>query len=336
MSCEELIIDNGKRRTETETETETENRRPFSIFSFCFRFRSPFSVLRSLFSVLRSLISLTKPTIVLSFTLTGATALVVEGSLLNQPTKFFLVLLAILLTAASANGLNQYLERDLDAKMERTKKRRPLPQGKLEPRTALWFSVALGFVATLYLYFSLNLLSAAIALGTILFYSLFYTLWLKPRTPYNIVIGGAAGATAPLIAWAAATGEVSLLAWALFLIIFMWTPPHFWALALCVKDQYAKVGLPMLPVIKGEERTRSEILWYCLILAPLTFIPFLFQKLGWIYFLSALLLNVLLVLKAWQVFKKKGQKEAYSLFGYSIAYLMLLFIIMMVDVQVLP
>lgn len=284
----------------------------------------------------KNFIALTKPTIVLSFTLTGATALVVEGSLLHQPTKFFFVLLAILLTAASANGLNQYLERDLDAKMERTKKRRPLPQGKIRPQTALWFSVALGFLATLTLYFFANFLSAAFALGTILFYVFFYTLWLKARTPYNIVIGGAAGATAPLIAWAAATGEVSFLAWILFLIIFMWTPPHFWALALCVKDQYAKVGIPMLPVVKGEERTRSEILWYCILLAPLTLVPFIFQKAGWIYFLSALLLNAWLLFKAWQAFRQKGQKAAYSLFGYSIAYLMLLFIMMMVDAQFLP
>lgn len=282
----------------------------------------------------KNFIALTKPTIVLSFTLTGATALVVEGSLLHQPIKFILVLLAILFTAASANGLNQYLERDIDAKMERTKNRRPLPQQRINPTVALWFTILLGVVATLYLAIAINFLSAALALGTILFYIFIYTLWLKPKTYYNIVIGGAAGATAPMIAWAAATGEISALAWLMFLIIFTWTPPHFWALALCVKDQYAKVGIPMLPVVKGEKRTRDEILWYCIALVALTLSLILFKQVGAIYLVSALILGIILLNKAWKTYVQKTQKTAYSLFGYSILYLMLLFIMMMVDAKI--
>ncbi len=282
----------------------------------------------------KSFVALTKPTIVLSFALTGATALVVEGSLLRQPTKFFLVLLAIVFTAASANGLNQYLERDIDAQMERTKKRRPLPLQKIKPAVALWFCIFLGVVAISYLAIYINILSAALALGTILFYIFIYTLWLKPLTYYNIVIGGAAGATAPLIGWAAATGKISLAAWLMFLIIFMWTPPHFWALALCVKDQYAKVGIPMLPVVKGEKRTREEILWYSIILVALTFSLFIFKEAGLIYLISALILGFVWLYRAWKLYVQKTQKAAYSLFGYSILYLMLLFIMMMVDAKI--
>ncbi|MDO8527815.1 MAG: heme o synthase [Deltaproteobacteria bacterium] len=280
---------------------------------------------------IRAYIALTKPTIVTSFTLTGATALVMEKSLLVQPGQFFLVLLAILLTGAGANGLNQYFERDLDALMERTRKKRPLPLSKMAPKNALIFSLLMGVASVLILALWVNFLSAAYALGTILFYSFFYTLWLKPRTPYNIVIGGAAGATAPIIAWAAASGSISWTAWSLFLIIFMWTPPHFWALALCVKEQYAKVGLPMLPVVKGDERTRSEIWWYSLALVPLTFLPVLLKSSGWIYFWGALLLGLFFILQAWKVKTLKTEKAAYALFGYSIVYLMLLFIFLMVD-----
>lgn len=283
---------------------------------------------------LRSLIALTKPTIVLSFTLTGAAAMVVEGSLLREAWKFFAVLAGILLTAASANGFNQYLERDLDAKMARTAKRRPLPQKKIAPRTALIFSVVLGVIAIAGLFYSANFLSGAIALGTILFYAFFYTLWLKPRTPYNIVIGGAAGATAPLIGWAAATGDLlgegAWVAWWMFVVIFFWTPPHFWALALNVKDQYAKAGIPMLPVVKGDARTRSEIWWYSLLLVALTFLPVYLKKFGIVYAAGTAVLGLIWIWLAWKVKTNTAQKIAYQFFGFSILYLMALFVLMMV------
>ncbi|OGQ04046.1 MAG: protoheme IX farnesyltransferase [Deltaproteobacteria bacterium RIFCSPLOWO2_12_FULL_44_12] len=284
---------------------------------------------------LNNYISLTKPTIVMSFAITGLTAMVVEGSLLQEPFKFFFIVLAIVFTAASANAFNQYFERDLDAQMERTRNRRPLPQNKIKPSHALIFSILIGFIAVFYLSFWVNFLSAAVALGTIVFYAFFYTLWLKPRTPYNIVIGGAAGATAPLIGWAAATNHVSFTAWLMFLIIFMWTPPHFWALALCVKDQYAKAGIPMLPVVKGDERTRTEIFWYSLIMVPLTLSLVLLGEVSWIYSLVAFALGLLFVQKAWVVKTQKTQKAAYSLFGFSIAYLMILFLVMIIDSKIL-
>lgn len=285
-------------------------------------------------SSVHNYIALTKPTIVLTFALTGAAAMVMEGSLLANPLNFFLVLLAITFTAASANGLNQYFERDIDSRMERTRLRRPLPLKSMEPRNALFFSIALGVLAIGYLFLSVHIVSALYALGTILFYSLFYTLWLKPRTPYNIVIGGAAGATAPLIAWSAATGHTPLAPWLLFLIIFIWTPPHFWALALCVKDQYAKVGLPMLPVIKGEERTLKEIGWYSVALFFSTLLPIFFNILGRVYASASLVLGLLFLFYAGRLYRKKSVKTAYQLFGYSIIYLILLFIFIILDVQV--
>lgn len=284
--------------------------------------------------VIQSLITLTKPTIVLSFTLTGAAALVMEGSLLSNPTRFSLVILGLLFTAASANGLNQYLERDLDARMERTKKRRPLPQGKIHPTVALWFSLLLGVAAIWILAVNFNALSAWLAFGTIAFYILCYTLWLKPRTPYNIVIGGAAGATAPLIAWGAATGHLSLAALLLFLVIFTWTPPHFWALSLCVKEQYAKAGIPMMPVTKGLERTRLEILWYSIWLVPLSLSPYLFGLAGLLYFAGAFILGMFLLGLTVTLKIQRTRRAAFSLFRYSILYLMLLFILLIIDSQV--
>lgn len=275
-------------------------------------------------------LNLTKPKIVLSFVLTGAAAMVVEGSLLNKPLEFFLILIAIAFTGGGANAFNQYLERDIDARMKRTAKKRPLPQGLISPRAALIFSILLCALAVIYLAGRANLASAFLALATILFYSFFYTLWLKPRTPYNIVIGGAAGATAPLIGWAAATGGVSWIAFWMFSLVFFWTPPHFWALALNMKEQYAEVGMPMLPVAKGDAHTREEIWWYSLLMVPLTYIPLGFHWFGKTYSLGVTLLNIFWLFSAWRVKTKKDAKTAYAFFGYSILYLMLLFILMMV------
>lgn len=280
---------------------------------------------------LRPYIQLTKPTIVFSFTMTGVAALVMEGRLITHPLQFFLVVVAILLTAASANGLNQYLERDLDAQMERTRTRRPLPLAQIQPNQALFFSIAIGVIAVLYLAIFVNLLSAGYALGTILFYSFFYTLWLKPRTPYNIVIGGAAGATAPLIAWAAAAGTTTLPAWVLFLIIFLWTPPHFWALALGVKEQYARAGIPMLPVVKGEDRTIEEIWWYVVFLVPLTLSLTLLGFAGFLYLGGAAILNLIWLWLGWLLWRQRTKQRAFGFFRFSILYLMLLFLLLIVD-----
>lgn len=277
------------------------------------------------------LIALTKPRIVLLFLLTGVAALALEGHAWRQPGWLLLVLVTITCTAASANGLNQYIERDLDALMARTRERRPLPSGRLQPAVALVFSTTLGVIACGLLGWYVNALSAALAAATILFYVGVYTIWLKPRTPYNIVIGGAAGATAPLIAWAAATGTIGWVPLVLFLVIFLWTPPHFWALALCVTDDYRNAGFPMLPVVHGEARTRKEIFWYSLIVAPLPLTLVSWPKMGMLYTLGSMVLGALLIWHAVRVRFQPSRSTASALFGYSIVYLLVLSLLLIVD-----
>ena len=261
-------------------------------------------------------IQLTKPTIMLLVVFTGTTALVLEGSLLAEPLKFFLVLLGLYLTGGCANALNQYFERDLDAKMERTKNRRPLPSGRLSPSRALAFSISIGIVGVILFAYFFNWLTALLSLGTILFYSFYYTLWLKPNTTQNIVIGGIAGAMAPVGAWAAATNSMGPVPWILFIIIFLWTPPHFWALALFSKNDYKMVGLPMMPVIKGEDSTRLQILIYSLVLV-ISSLLLVFFGAGWIYGITALLLGSLFIKRAYLLYLGKTDALARKLFGFS-------------------
>ncbi len=275
-------------------------------------------------------ISLTKPTILLLVVLTGATALVIEKSLLSNPLDFALVILGLLLTGGSANAFNQYFEKDIDSIMERTRRKRSLPLGKLSPKEAFAFALSLGILGTLLFAVFFNLFSAVLALVTILFYSLFYTLYLKPRTHQNIVIGGAAGSMAPVIAWAAATGSLNFTPWILFMIIFFWTPPHFWALAMCVKKDYEKAKIPMLPVVKGDKETARQILVYTLWMVAFS-LALLLVKAGLVYLLLALILNGIFVYKAYRTWRQVTVKEAWGLFGYSIVYLLILFSGIMVD-----
>ena len=275
-------------------------------------------------------IQLTKPTIMLLVVFTGSAALVVEGSFLQEPLNFLLVIIGLYLTGGCANALNQYLERDLDAKMERTKNRRPLPSGRLSPTRALIFSVSIGIGGVFLFAYFFNWLTALLALGTILFYSLYYTLWLKPNTTQNIVIGGIAGAMAPIGAWTAATNSLSVIPWLLFLIIFLWTPPHFWALALFSKKDYKIAGLPMMPVVKGDDSTRLQILVYTIILV-ISSLGLLFFGAGWIYGATALVLGVLFARRAFQLYIGKTDKLARQLFGQSLLYLFGLFSAVIVD-----
>ncbi len=275
-------------------------------------------------------IQLTKPTIMLLVVFTGSAALVVEGSFLQEPLKFLLVIIGLYMTGGCANALNQYLERDLDAKMERTKNRRPLPSGRLSPNRALIFSVSIGIGGIILFAYFFNWLTALLALGTILFYSLYYTLWLKPNTTQNIVIGGIAGAMAPIGAWTAATNSMSVIPWLLFLIIFLWTPPHFWALALFSKKDYKIVGLPMMPVVKGEDSTRLQILVYTIILV-ISSLGLLFFGAGWIYGATAFILGVLFARRALQLYLGKTDKLARQLFGQSLLYLFGVFSAVIVD-----
>ena len=276
-------------------------------------------------------IQLTKPRIVLLVIVTAVAGLVVEGSLLRDPGKFALVLLAITMTAGSANAFNQYFERDLDATMARTRLKRPLPRRRVPERGALAFAIGVGALSVVLLTLVANTLSAALAAATIVFYGFYYTLWLKPRTVHNIVIGGAAGAMGPVIAWAAASGTVALPPVLMFLVIFLWTPPHFWALALCVQDDYKKTGIPMLPVVKGEHETYRQIELYTIGLVALTLaMPFLNSG-GAIFGASAFLLGGVFVWKSWRAKRAMTTRSAWQVFGYSILYLFVLFIAIIVD-----
>jgi protoheme IX farnesyltransferase len=281
-------------------------------------------------SKLPAFLKLTKPTISLLVIITGATALVMEGSFVSDPLRFTLVLLGLFLASGSANALNQYFERDIDKRMTRTARKRPIANGTLKPSEALVFAVSIGILGVGLFAYAFNLLSAALAAGTILFYAFYYTLYLKPRTPWNIVIGGAAGAMGPLIAWAAAAGTLTMTPWLLFAVIFFWTPPHFWALALCLKEDYKAVRYPMMPLVAGDEETLRQMLWYTVVTVGLTLALF-FSGVGLLYLLLAAGLGIGFLYLTWHLAATREKKDAWSLFGYSIVYLLVLFVGLMVD-----
>jgi protoheme IX farnesyltransferase len=282
---------------------------------------------------LRAYLSLTKPTICLLVLVTGAAGLVWEGSLTGDIPRFLLVMAGLFATAGCANALNQYLERERDAVMKRTARRRALPSGRLTPREALVFAVAIGIVGVALFAFFFNLFSAALALATILFYAFFYTLYLKPRTAQNIVIGGAAGAMGPVIAWAAATGMAGMtwVPWAMFAVIFLWTPPHFWALALCLQDDYRANPLPMMPNVAGEESTLRQMLVYTVALLGIS-LSFVWAQAGLVYLVSAVLLGGVFLWRSVLALRRRERRDYWGMFGYSIVYLFALFAAMMVDV----
>ncbi len=281
-------------------------------------------------AVLRAYLQLTKPTIMLLVLITGATALVIEGSFISQPVNFLLVLLGLYLTGGCANALNQYFEREVDARMKRTAKRRPLPQGIISPINALVFSISIGVIGVATFWYFFNALTALLSLGTILFYSLFYTLYLKPNTYQNIVIGGAAGAMAPVGAWTAATGSMALMPWSIFLIVFLWTPPHFWALALFCKDDYREVGYPMLPVLKGDTATHNQILVYSVALIAASFLP-MAAGAEWFYATAATLLGGVFLSRTIRARRSREISDVKRLFGYSIVYLFAICAALMID-----
>ena len=280
---------------------------------------------------IKSYIALTKPTIMLLVVITGSTALVLEGSLLHDPLKFLLVILAIYLTGGSANALNQCFEREVDAKMKRTSGRRPLPLNKISIISAFVFSITIGIAGLLIFGLFFNWYSALLSLSTILFYSLFYTLYLKPNTSQNIVIGGAAGSMAPVGAWVAASGQMAVDPWILFLIIFLWTPPHFWALALVYKDDYRVANLPMMPVVKGDNSTFKQIIVYAWLLVGSSLFMLVNNHLGILYLVAALVLGMMFLSKTFKANRIRSVKEIKGLFGYSIIYLFLLFAVIVAD-----
>ena len=238
--------------------------------------------------------------------------------------------LCIAVGAGAAGCINMWYERDVDALMSRTMNR-PLPAGRVDPGAALGFGVSLAVGSVVLMYLAANVAAAALLALTIGFYVFVYTMWLKRRTPQNIVIGGAAGAFPPMIGWAVATGSVSLLPLILFAIIFMWTPPHFWALALYRAGDYAKAGIPMLPVVAGKPTTRRQIVLYSVLLVPLTLTPWMLHLAGAVYGIGTAALGAVFLGLAVLVWFDDGERFARRLFGFSILYLFLLFALLVVD-----
>jgi protoheme IX farnesyltransferase len=286
----------------------------------------------------RDFLALTKPRVMSLVVFTGLCGLIAAPVHIH-PVLAFTAVLCIALGAGAAGALNQWYESDIDALMKRTQDR-PLPAGRMDRQSALHFGVGLSFFSVLTLGVATNWFAAAILAASILFYVLVYTVWLKRRTPQNIVIGGAAGAFPPMIGWAAATGDMSLLPILLFGIIFLWTPPHFWALALFVKTDYANAGVPMLPVVAGEKTTRTQVLLYTLPMVACAIAPFALGMLGLIYGISAILLSsVFLLLSARVAFRSTREGDSMApekaLFAFSIVYLFVLFGAVAVDRMVL-
>jgi heme o synthase len=279
----------------------------------------------------RDYIELTKPRIVALVMITALAGVVAERSLLQDPLRLLVVLGAIMLTAGSANAFNQYFERDLDAQMERTRARRPLPLHRITPRRALSFAIGIGALSVAALARYGSPLAAWLAFGTIAFYGFFYTLWLKPRTVHNIVIGGAAGAMGPVIAWAAAAGHLALAPIMMFLVIFLWTPPHFWALAICVQDDYRRVSIPMLPIVRGEAETYRQIELYTLVLVLVTLLMPFANAGGLVLGVTAFFLGAGFVVKAVRARRAPNVAAARGVFAYSIVYLFVLFLGMIAD-----
>jgi protoheme IX farnesyltransferase len=246
-----------------------------------------------------------------------------------------IVLIGGYLMAGGANAVNMYLDRDIDMQMARTRLR-PIPSGRMGPRSVLAFGVALATAATFLLARFTNVLAALLALGGFYFYIFVYTRWLKRTTPQNIVIGGAAGAFPPLVGWASMTGSIDLTAVYLFLIIFYWTPPHFWALALLKQKDYGRAGIPMAPLVWGERETMRQMMWYNVILIALTLLPFTFGAFGMIYFVSAIVLGGILLVGVIRVSTSADwTKPAWWVYKYSLLYLALLFLAMVIDRKVL-
>ena len=275
-------------------------------------------------------LELTKPKVQSLLIFTTVTTMYVAGD-----PSIGLVLLTCLggyLSAGGAGAVNHWYDRDLDATMKRTADR-PVPSGRVAPKAALIYGLVLAALAVVVLGVGVNPLAAALSFSGFLGYVLVYTVWLKRTTPQNIVIGGAAGAMPPLVGWAATTGSLSWTALYLFAIVFYWTPPHFWALSLLMKDEYAKAGVPMLPVVRGERETRKQILLYSVLLYAVTQLPFCAGGFGGIYLGASIVLGAVFVGGAVRLYRRASRRAALWLYLYSLAYLALLFASMVADAR---
>lgn len=283
-------------------------------------------------------LALLKPRVVSLVVFTGAIGLLIAPGHIN-PLMAAIAIFCIALGAGAAGAINMWYDRDIDAIMRRTTTR-PIPAGKIEAKGALGFGVVLSVISVLLLAMATNLCAAAVLAFSIFYYAVIYTIWLKRRTPQNIVIGGGAGAFPAVIGWAAVTGQVGLLPVLLFLIVFFWTPPHFWSLALYASTDYEKAGVPMLPVVKGARHTRWNVFIYTLILFPLALSPWFLGLTGWFYGCTALVLGAVFVYYGWRVLRDQQDANGVSLnkdkvakasFKFSILYLFLLFAACAVD-----
>jgi protoheme IX farnesyltransferase len=272
---------------------------------------------------------LLKPRVMSLVVFTGIAGLLTAPGFIH-PFIGLTAILCLAVGSGAAGAINMWYERDIDALMDRTKGR-PLPQGKIQPGEALGFGLTLAIGSVIVMYTLVNFWTAFYLMVAILFYVFVYTIWLKRRTPQNIVIGGAAGALPPVIGWAAVMNETSLFPWILFGIIFLWTPPHFWALALCKHQDYKKANIPMLPLIVGDEKTKNQILIYIALLFPLTLFPVYLGDLGIFYGASALFLGLLFLHFGIRLKFSSDPKYGMRVFFYSIFYLFLLFTAMIVD-----
>jgi protoheme IX farnesyltransferase len=281
----------------------------------------------------RDYVDLLKPRVMSLVVFTGLVGVMIAPVHIH-PFEVFLAVLAIALGSGAAGAINMWYERDLDALMTRTANR-PRPAGRVAPDDALGLGVLLSIFSVLLMALATNFVAAALLAAAILFYVFVYTIWLKRRTPQNIVIGGAAGAFPPLIGWAAATGDVSAVGLSLFLLIFLWTPPHFWALALYRSDDYRRAGVPMLPVVAGPRETKKQMLLYTLILVPVALAPTLLGAVGWFYGSVALALSLGFIAHAVTVWRaaddRRGHAPARRMFKFSLLYLAVLFAALPLD-----
>ena len=275
-------------------------------------------------------VGLTKPRIIELLLVTTVPAMVLADRGFPSPWLVLAVLAGGTMAAGGANTINCVLDRDIDEMMRRTH-RRPLPAGSVTPRAALRFGIALEVLAFAWLWASVNLLAATLAVGATAFYVFVYTMWLKRTTTQNIVIGGAAGAVPVLVGWAAVTGRIGLPAWVMFAIVFMWTPPHFWALAMKYRDDYAAAGVPMLPVVAGPKAAARQILAYSVVLVGVTLTLCPAAKMGPVYLVAAVVLGARFLRCAHQLSRDNSSRAALRLFSFSITYLGLLFMAIAVD-----
>jgi protoheme IX farnesyltransferase len=280
-------------------------------------------------------VQLLKPRVMSLVVFTGLVGLVIAPGALH-PVLSIVAILCIAVGSGAAGAINMWYDRDIDAIMERTANR-PIPAGRVDPDDALVFGGLLSLFSVGLLGLATNWVAGGLLAAAILFYVFVYTMWLKRRTPQNIVIGGAAGAFPPLIGWAAVTGDVAAMPLVLFAIIFFWTPPHFWALALFRSGDYARAGIPMLPVVAGRRTTKAQMLAYTILLLPLSVSPYFLGATGMIYAVGAALLGVLFIVSAVRVWHEPdaaGDRRAKQMFGFSILYLFLLFALLLADLAV--